>query len=170
MTIDEHPRAERLGEQGAKYRQALIENMAKVYGNRPSDAQPLSNDEELRLWMLPTSPAAVEAFKRGATLEEAAEANRLWAEGMKAQQQRLRLQGVPDKEIHAQGWSDEAIFKTTRAHAYERGKANAKDDPATEADYHQKMAQRAAQKRAQQMSYQTVGEGGADGSTDWPTY
>lgn len=153
---DEPSKAEQIGKRGAEYRQALIENMARVYGARPSNAQPLSHAEELRLWELPTSPAAVEALKMGGTLEEAREANRLWAQTMKDQANQMRQDGATEAQVHEAGLSDDAIFKTTRKHAYERGKANGKNDPAIEAEYHAKMAERAAKARATQMTYTDV--------------
>lgn len=148
--------AQVMGKQGAAFKDALVKAMAQVHGDRPSDATPLSHEEELRLWMLPTSPAAVEALKRGATTAEAEQANRLWADMLRAQQQNMRQQGASDQDIHDQGFSDEAIFKATRAHAYERGKANSRNDPQREAEWHAKMAERAAKARAGQPTIEDV--------------
>jgi hypothetical protein len=152
-------RSEELGAIGARVRESLIKAMAQVHGDRPSDAQPLAHAEEVEQWRLPTSPAAVEAFKRGGTLEEATDANRMWAAGMKQQQEQMRASGASEDDIHSAGFSDEAIFKTCRQHAYERGKANGKNDPALEAKWHREMAKRVAAQR-EQPTYQTMGGGG----------
>lgn len=141
-------KSERLGKRAAEFRAALIEKMAAAYGGKPADAQPLSHAEALRLWMLPTSPAAEEAFKRGATLEEATQANAMWAQMLKQRQDQMRQGGATDQQIHDAGFSDEAIFRTTRRHAYEQGKAESRDDPEREADYHTRLARRAAAARS----------------------
>lgn len=140
--------AQSMGKQGAAFKDALVKAMVQVHGDMPSNAEPLSHQEELRLWMLPTSPAAIEAFKRGATMAEAEQANRMWADAMRAQQQNLRQQGQADEQIHEAGFSDERIFQATRKHAYERGKAASKNDPALEVEFHSRMAERAARLRA----------------------
>lgn len=162
---DQQPRAEVLGEAGAKYREALIPFMAKIWGDMPSTAQQISHDRELELWERPTSPAAQQAFALGGDLATAQLANQQWANGMRAEQTRLRqsleAQGVPrdqiPKQIQQAGLSDDAIFKACRKDAYEMGKTAAKDDPEREIDWHAKMAEKARAKRARP-TYQTVEE------------
>jgi hypothetical protein len=140
---EEQSRSEQLGKLGTDYRQAMIETMAQAWGSRPSDAHPLSHEEEMRLWLAPTSPAAVEAFKQGATHEEATQANQMWAHELKRQQADAVAQGATPEQLDAAGLSDDKILQTCRAHAWSRGKANAKNDPKLEVQFHERMAERA---------------------------
>lgn len=123
----EQPISERVNRLGVEYRNGLIENMAKVLDNRPlTGAEKIGPQRELELWMTPTSPAAVIALQRGATMAEANEANALWA-------QMMAQQGAPE----------ELIFETCRKFAWERGKTAARGDLKREVEYHQRMSQRA---------------------------
>lgn len=122
---------ERVAELGTITRQTLIETMATLVGDRPMKGKKISHQREVELWIMPTSPAAVIAFDKGASLAEAEEANRLWAGQMKAD-----------------GATDEEIFQTCRKFAYQRGKFHGHGDPSKEVAWHERMALRAARYRA----------------------
>ena len=145
---------------GAQYRQKFIEGMAAAYGNRPRDAQPISHDKELELWLRPTSPAAQRALQMGGTPEDAMTANRLWAQYMRQQADQMRQGGATADQIKQAGLSDEQIFQACRSDAYDLGLQNGHDDPVETVKYHEKMAKRAAERAAQRQTYQTVGDGG----------
>lgn len=132
---------DRLPEMGGEYRRALIASMAKVWGDRPSNAVKIDSKRELGLWMQPTSPAAVAAIDAGGTPEEVEQANALWAAQMKAD-----------------GASDEEIFKTCRRFAYALGKQHAKADLTKETAYHEEMAAKAAAYRAGRLTFTTLDE------------
>lgn len=157
-------RAEQLGKQGADFKQALVKAMARAYGERSSNAAPISHERELELYMQPTSPAALEALKMGGTPQDAEEANRMWAVGMRQQQEQMRQAGLAagtpqeqvDQQIHDAGLSDEAIFQACRQHAFELGKQHSQDDPEKEVQYHDRMATKAQQQRASRMGYTDV--------------
>lgn len=143
---------DRIDKLGVEYRNGLIEKMAEVLDNRPTGGEKIGPERELELWLTPTSPAAVIALKRGATLEEAHEANAMWANLM-------TQQGAPE----------ELILETCRRFAYERGKYHGRGDLARETKWHEKMAERAYAKLAGAMTYETMdgeeglSDGGADG-------
>lgn len=155
--------ADRVNRLGVEYRTGLIEQMAKVLDNRPTDGEKVGPQRELELWMMPTSPAAVIALKRGATMREAHEANGMWRDLMVKQ-------GAPD----------ELIAQTCAKFAYERGKAHGRGDLERETAWHEKMAERAAPLFADPAYmdslgaapgpvYETVGggsDGGEAGATD----
>lgn len=129
--------ADRVSRLGVEYRSGLIEQMAKALDNRPTDGEKIGPQRELELWEQPTSPAAKIALQRGATLEEANEANAMWADAM-------RRQGAPE----------ELIAQTCRQFAYERGKYHARGDLERETKWHETMAERSARKA--QQSYATL--------------
>lgn len=159
---EEQPRYLQYGEQGAKFRQALIEKMAEAWnGGKSSTAAPINYEREVELYRLPTSPAALEAYKLGGTIEEAEEANRLWAQGMKQQQAEMKAQGAKPADIAAAGLSDEQIFAACRKHAFELGRQASRDDPERENAYHEKMTAKLTKLRGG-MSYETVGEEAPD--------
>ena len=146
--------AERIAELGAQTRQTLIENMAKVLDDRPMKGTKIGHQRELELWVMPTSPAAVIAFEKGATFTEAEQANVMWAQQMKAD-----------------GATDEQVFQTCRKFAYQRGKYFGKADPEKEAAYHERMAARAARWRlgqAEPADEMDGEEGLGNGSSDEP--
>lgn len=141
--------ADRVAELGNVTRQTLIETMALLVDNRPMKASKISHQRETELWIMPTSPAAVAAFERGAALAEAEEANRLWANQMKAE-----------------GATDEQVFQICRKFAYQRGKFHGKNDPAKEVEWHEKMALRAARYRAGEKTVEPGEEAGDGGVND----
>ena len=173
-TGDEETTAQRLGKLGSGTRAALIKQAAEAYGGRPANAQPVSHERELLMWMFPTSPAAVEALKLGGDLATAELANQKWSSEMKAQQQHMRTllqqQGLPKDQIDAQikqrGLHDAAIFEQSRRYAATRARAHAQDDPVKAVEWHEQMAKRAAAWRSgQTMLGQTDGEEVQDDAT-----
>lgn len=160
--------SDRVAQLGLDYRQALIENMARLVGDRPMRGAKISHQRELELWMLPTSPAAIEAFKRGASLPEAEQANAMWAQQMVAEREAMLQQQAPPEQIEQAGLTDAAIFETCRKFAVQRGRFHGHDDPEKEAAYHEKMAARASAFRAGETMSEPSdgGEGASDGSTN----
>lgn len=119
--------AELIPELGAEYRQMMIREMANIWGGRATNAVKPDKNQELALWMQPTSPAAEKALAAGGTAQEVETANAMWAAHMKSQ-----------------GATDEEVFRVCRKFAYQLGKSEAKADLAKEFAYHEQMAQRAA--------------------------
>lgn len=117
---------DRVSKLGVEYRNGLIEQMSEVLQQRPTDGEKIGPARELELWRMPTSPAAVIALKRGATLDEANQANAMWA-------QHMAEQGAPE----------ELILETCRKFAYERGKYHARGSLKRECEWHEKMAAKA---------------------------
>jgi len=141
--------ADRVAELGHITRQTLIETMATMLGDRPMKGSKISHQRELELWMMPTSPAAIIAFQKGATLPEAEEANRLWEAQMRADR-------APDEEIAL----------VCRKFAVQRAKFHGHGDPEKENAYHERMALRAARYRAGETTVtdeDEPGEGASDG-------
>lgn len=147
--MPDQPPAVLKSELGVQTRQRLIELMAKLWGDKPSDAQHISAERELEMWLEPTSPAAEEVFKAGGSMETASRANAMYADWMKQQ-----------------GATDDQIAQVTRAQAYQLGKINSRGDPGIEADWHAKMAERAQRAQVAQSppTYQDVT--GQQGGTD----
>jgi hypothetical protein len=146
----EETTSERIGKLGGAYREALIKSMAEAYGERPANAERIDHERELMMWMMPTSPAALEAFKRGGTLQDAEEANRLWAQAKKAEQQAALQQGATPEQLKEAGLTDDAIFGASRKYAVARAKAHGKGDPKLEVEWHEAQAKKAAEWRAKQ--------------------
>lgn len=136
----------------------LVKGTAQMYGGKAMDAEKLSPDQELELWMKPTSPAALKALELGGTDADAEQANVLWAHAMRGQakiiRQQMAGQGALPEQIHetlkSQGLTDEMIAAECRKHAYNLGKQNGHNDPKEEVAYHKRMAEKAAARRAAQ--------------------
>ncbi len=163
-------RAETIGKIGVSYRQRLIDRMVQAVGNRASDAVKLSPEEELQRWMLPTSDAAMIAFKNGGSLADAEQANALSAQDAKQQQAalttQLQQQGASPEDVYKAlkqgGLTDDQILQGHRKYAHALGKSNSGGKPSREVAYHQTMSEKAAALRAaQQPTITTVGGEGA---------
>lgn len=149
-------RQQNFNEFAGKYRARLIEGVAAAYGNKARDAETLSPQEELRLYRMPTSDAALRVFQMGGTLQDAERANAMMANEMKGRADQIRTagleRGMSSDEIAAllaeQQLTDEAIFAQTRKHAYRLGKQNGHNDAAQEVDYHGRMTKRLQEQRA----------------------
>jgi hypothetical protein len=120
---------ERVAQLGAAYKSALLENMARLMGGRPSHAAQVDAEHELDLWLQPTSPAAQQAIQMGGTLQDAQRANAMWAQ-----------------EMRNAGATPEDIAQTTRRFAVERATAHGQGDPEKIVAYHEKMAKKAAER------------------------
>jgi hypothetical protein len=165
-------RTQAFGKYGEDFYQNLVKTTAQVYGGKAVDAVKLSPDEELKLWLKPSSDAAVKVYelaaRRGMPIEQAdihaQQANSLWAHGMKGQQiqiiQQAQQAGATPEQINDilkhEGLTDDQIFATCRRDAYNLGKQNGKNDPAEEVAYHQRMAEKAAAQQAPDMTYQSL--------------
>lgn len=152
-----------LNEHGARFRQALIENAAQAFGNKPSDAVRLSPDEEIEEWLRPTSPAALRTLELGGSPEEAEQANVMWAAYLKQQQAQAKAQGATSEQLQQAGLTDDLIFKQCRAQAYELARTNAHGNPKKMVEYHKNILKRIAERQQQpQMSYATMSGGEGD--------
>jgi hypothetical protein len=113
-------------------------------------------------WLLPTSDAAILAFKQGGKLADAEAANALSANHAREQQQALMMQmqqqgaSAEDtvKALTQAGLTDDQIFQSHRKYAYALGKSNSGGKASKEVEYHSKMAEKAAAYRASQMQQQ----------------
>jgi hypothetical protein len=163
---EDETRSQKFGKVGADYRQRLIESMADRYGGKASEAVALSPDEELAQYRKPTSMAAQIVLQRGGSIEEAEQANALEAQHLKQQQFMMRSQlqqsgATADQMLKAltdAQLTDDAIFRTTRAMAWELAKANGKNDIAEETRYHETMVKKLQEHRAKtaQPTYEPV--------------
>lgn len=155
-----------IGEAGVLLRQRLIDRMVQAVGNRASDAVKLSPDEELQRWMLPTSDAAMIAFKNGGAFADAEHANALSAADAKNQQSaitaQLQQQGAGPEDVFKAltqaGLTDDQIFQAHRKYAHALRKSNGRGKPSHEVAYDERMAEKAQLHRAaQQPTITTVG-------------
>ncbi len=149
-----------------EYFQRLVEGTAGVYGGKARDAVRLNPDEEIELWLKPTSRAAIKALEMGGTIDDARAANTLYAHALRGEQIEMKRQlqmagATPDQileALSARGVTDDQIMQVTRREAYNLGKQNGQNSPKKIAEYHRKIAEKVAQRNAPSVTYTDVEE------------
>lgn len=146
--------------QAAEAFSGAIEGAANVWGGHASDAAALSPDEELKLYRMPTSPAARRAFELGGSLQDAERANAMWAQSQQATANQIRQAGMArgatsdqiTQVLSQHNLTDEQIFAQARQHAATLAKQNGRNKPTAEVEYHERLAKRLHEQRSSEQA------------------